>query len=241
MRCGKVRDWLSLALDGQLPPDRTLSLEEHLQRCSACRGYREDLEQGRRLLRATEPQLPAGFEWRLQLKLNQILQEAAQEAVLPWHEAAWRPGRWFAVAGGAAAVGLAAVLALALVIPPASDPYGTGGAGLATGGEFTFSAAERVPNPATWLPLMSNRAGGFSSLPVDTRRQGPGARPTHDPLGSFWDQSSLRDLKTIAELRQRNQQLLMVYELTRRELQTLKASLDSTAQVPQHVEQGENR
>ena len=79
----------------------------------------------------------------------------------------------------------------------------------------------------------------FSSLPVDTRSRRPAAR-TGDPLGGFWEQSSLQDLKTIAELRQRNQQLLMVYELTRRELQTLKASLDSTAQIPQHVEQGDN-
>jgi hypothetical protein len=241
MRCGKVRDWLSLALDGQLPPDRTLSLEEHLQRCSACREYREDLEQGRRLLRATEPPLPAGFEWRLQLKLNQILQEAAQEAVLPWHDPGWRRGRWFAVAGGAAAAGLAAVLALALLIPPASAPNGGAGARLATGGESTSPAVGRVANSATRLPLVTrNGSGGFASLPVDTRSRRPAAR-TGDPLGGFWEQSSLQDLKTIAELRQRNQQLLMVYELTRRELQTLKASLDSTAQVPQHVEEGGSR
>jgi anti-sigma factor RsiW len=240
MRCGKARDWLSLALDGQLPPDRTISLEEHLEHCSACRGYRGDLEQGRRLLRATEPQLPAGFEWRLQLKLNQILQEAAQEAVLPWHESPWRRGRWLAVASGSTAVGLAAVLAFALLLPSAASRNITGSPHLTTDGEAAVPVAEHGVNPATWLPLMDNRTSGFSSLPVDTRDQRPGVQRARDPFANFWSGRSMQDLKTIGELRQRYQQLWMTYELTRRELQTLKASLDSTAQVPQHVEGMEN-
>jgi anti-sigma factor RsiW len=73
MFCRRARNWISLALDGALPPDRTVALTRHLESCPACREYERDLQTGRRLLAASAPQLSEGFEWRLQLRLSRTL------------------------------------------------------------------------------------------------------------------------------------------------------------------------
>jgi hypothetical protein len=118
MRCKQVQTWIGLESDGQLSPDKVPHLESHLEVCSGCRAYRSDLQVGRRLLRATGPDLAEGFEWRLQLRLNNALKEAAREAAAPWPLVApnWR--RWFGTFGVSASLGLAAVLATAMFLVP---------------------------------------------------------------------------------------------------------------------------
>ncbi len=71
MRCNKAQEYLGLDLDGVLPPDATVQLTSHLDGCSECREFREDLLMGQRVLKATEPELPENFDWKLQLRLNQ--------------------------------------------------------------------------------------------------------------------------------------------------------------------------
>ncbi len=119
MRCRKARDYVSQEFDAVLPPDATGNLRDHLETCAGCREYREDLRLGQRLLAATEPHLPDNFEWKLQLKLNQALQQSAGEAKYPWQEDLpvdrWN---WLRNFGAATAVGLAAVLALAMFLGP---------------------------------------------------------------------------------------------------------------------------
>lgn len=114
MRCSKTRKNISLALDGVLPPEETRALEEHLTACADCRAHRDELLLGSRLLKATAAAPSDAFEWKLQLKLNRALQEAAA-ARTPWEDPAPRPRfgwlRGFTLSAGA---GLAATVALAL-------------------------------------------------------------------------------------------------------------------------------
>ena len=122
MRCGKAREYVSQELDGALPPDATGKLRDHLDTCGDCREYRDDVLLSQRLLAATEPQLPDNFEWKLQLKLNQAIQQTAGETRYPWHEEVGDRWAWLRNFGAATAVGLAAVLALAMFF----GPVGTG-------------------------------------------------------------------------------------------------------------------
>jgi putative zinc finger protein len=68
---------ISLEIDGNLPAEKTSSLDSHLERCADCREYRDDLRLGSRMLSATTPEPPDNFEWKLQMRLNRTLQEAA--------------------------------------------------------------------------------------------------------------------------------------------------------------------
>jgi hypothetical protein len=136
MRCKQVQEWIGLESDGRLEPDKVPHLETHLEACAGCRTYRNDLQLGRRLLCATDTGPGEGFEWRLQLRLNNALKEAARDAVAPWPTVApnWR--RWFGTFGISASLGLAAVLAVAMFLVPtpvrtfqnavvASDKFGS--------------------------------------------------------------------------------------------------------------------
>jgi putative zinc finger protein len=110
MRCGKARTMINLELDGVLPPEQTPHLDEHLATCSDCRAYRADLETGSRMIRATAAEPSDAFEWKLQLKLNQALQEAAG-AGTPWQATERSP--WF---GWLRSFGLSSAAGLALVL-----------------------------------------------------------------------------------------------------------------------------
>ncbi len=50
MRCSKAHEFLSLEMDGVLPPDATVNLRDHLDECNDCSQYREDMLVGSRLL-----------------------------------------------------------------------------------------------------------------------------------------------------------------------------------------------
>ena len=119
MRCSKARDYLSRDMDGLLPPDATAGLRDHVDKCRECQSFREDLVLGRRLMAASEPQLPDNFDWKLQLRLNQALQQRAGETAYPWQEeSASRRNAWLPAFGAATSIGLAAVLAFAVFLGP---------------------------------------------------------------------------------------------------------------------------
>ena len=50
MRCNKAQEYLSLEIDGLLPPDSLHELDRHLETCDDCLEYRADLQLGQRLL-----------------------------------------------------------------------------------------------------------------------------------------------------------------------------------------------
>ena len=227
MRCGKAREWLSLEIDGQLPPDRIFSLEEHLEKCAECRTYRADLRLGQRLLRATEPTPSESFEWQLQLRLNRTLQTAAGETGLPWTETGGGLRLWFRNFSLATAAGLAAMVAVALfVLPPVSNQVAlvdrTGPASEAIGAE-TSVATDRLPLSGTWSRSGSGlgrpvSAGGSSSPFGGSRLRTPPALS-----GEAW-----QGLRTLAALREENRRLHTALTLAQWELAALKAQLDTS-------------
>ncbi len=229
MRCNKVQEYLSLELDGMLPPGVTAKLAEHLDACADCQEYRQDLQLSRRFLNATEPELPDNFDWKLQLRLNQSLKEAAGEAAYPWEEK--RQGRWswFRNFGTAAAVGVAAVLALAVFFGPGITP----GIPEATG-PVPFSDQPATALGPDRLPLEPslNFGNGFSrsvsSAPALPRTSGHG----NLLLNQGWTGRDLRDWRTINNLRQENQRLSRRLRDMQKDNRLLRAKLDTSRTVP---------
>ncbi len=246
MLCRRARDWISLSLDGMLPPDRTVALLAHLERCAGCRAWREELQLGQRLLAATTPRLSENFEWRLQLKLNQTLQEAARAATSPFAaaEPGWR--RWFQGAALASVGGVAVVVAISLfLLPPrhtaptflalpAAAPVVVAPAGgtedaavepavVATG---TVTATAGDPTRTSLRPgarALTPAAGGVGRE-VDLRFPAT-------PGGLFgregWSGGNVDDLRTIIHLREQNRRLRDALTQAQRDAGLLRAQMES--------------
>jgi predicted anti-sigma-YlaC factor YlaD len=54
-RCAPVREWISLALDGELSRFEQLLLQAHLPRCAACRAFRDEVRATTEAIRAAPP------------------------------------------------------------------------------------------------------------------------------------------------------------------------------------------
>lgn len=231
MKCNKAQEWISLQLDGQLAAQHMLLLQAHLDACVECRRYCDDLLVGRRMLGATEPDLPEIFDWKLQLRLNQVLREAAREVKIPWQQplAAWR--RWFVRAGASAVVGLTAVLLLALVLPSHLAPN--------TAADVQMAAADhilRVPvqaaSPAlsfldaTRRPLDLPYRANFQPSGLGLQRQ---ASSGGGLVGMAWSATADRDLARIRQLEQDLEALRRHLSARERQIQLLEAKLDSLA------------
>ena len=219
MRCNKAQEYLSLEMDGLLPPVATGDLLKHLDGCADCREYRQDLELSRRVLGATQPSLPDNFDWKLQLKLNQTLKETAGAAAYPWIEPGVDRSAWLRNFGTAASLGLAAVLAFALFLGPVSR-----------------EAAPTISPGTTWqalgndrLPLGGNLAGG-SRFGRQVRAGSPFQQPVSGGavLDRGWSGSNYEDLQLIRRLRSENQNLSARLAQTQLQLQLMRAQLDST-------------
>jgi hypothetical protein len=219
MRCNKAREFVNRELDAILPPDATGDLLDHLDACADCRTYREDLLVGQRLLKATEPALPDNFEWKLQLKLNRALQEAAGEALYPWEEE--QPDRWlwWRNFGAATAVGLAAVLALAMVFGPV-EPARRG-----TGPAPVVAASDR-------LPLFQPSTGGLYRPAAQPVSRTGRAISTGRYVDGGWTGSATEDLRTIQRLKAENRRLTSTLLQVQRLNASLRAQLDTTGVRP---------
>lgn len=225
MRCSKARDYVSQEIDAILPPDATGKLRDHLEDCADCRQYHEDLLLGQRLLAATEPELPENFEWKLQLKLNQALQQSAGEAHYPWSEEKtadrWS---WLRNFGAATAVGLAAVLALAMFFGPTNT--GNMGAPDSIGANRGAVAAVTTDRRALFQP--SN--GGLYQSNIQQRvSTGGGAIGGQTGfLDRGWSGSNTEDLITIRRLRVENQRLANTLLQYQHVNALLRAQLDTS-------------
>lgn len=258
MLCRRSRAWISLALDGVLPPDRTVALTAHLERCAGCRAHREDLLLGRRLLAATTPRPSENLEWRIQLKLNQALQEAARAASSPLAEPAPGLGRWWRLAGAAAVAGLALTLAAAnwLLPPlptaperpalvaagpePAGAPVEVRGPVLPEAPEVAARSPGRdsagsVGSTAGDADRTSYIGAGPSLLWRGQPRDGMLGRPASETTRIGWSGSSLDDLRTITALREANQRLRAQLSISQRQIESLRAQLDSVSVRPAPV------
>lgn len=240
MRCKKACEYLSLEIDGLLPPVAAPELEKHLDACSECRSYRMDLQTGKRLLAATEPQLSDNFEWRLQLRLNQSLQEAAGQTAYPWVDPESNSWNWLRNFGTAAAVGMAAVLAFALFLGPGAYETGTplADSGSSPGGvtavdrPFSLNLASSAAVTSDRLPLVGGRfensrlyagssqrtvsAGGFLN-----------AHAAPFSLDRGWSGHDVEDLLLIRKLRRDYQQLAKHAYLLQKQLDGMRAQLDT--------------
>ncbi len=231
MRCHKAKDYISQEMDEHLPPDVTVNLSEHLDSCADCRQFRDDLLLSRRAMSATAPELPENFEWKLQLKLNQTLQRTAGETAYPWAEPDRDNWRWFRNFGAAAAMGMAAVLALAVFFGPDNIP---GDPVQALSGETSTGVAQST----------SGGAGNTDRLPLlidQSRRSGLYGAGSQHPVstGGFsrsngsrffdrgWSGHNTNDLDTIQQLRIQNSQLSRDLFQQQQMINGMRARLDT--------------
>lgn len=246
MLCRRARDWISLSLDGMLPPDRTVALLAHLEKCAGCRAWREELQLGQRLLAATTPRLSENFEWRLQLKLNQTLQEAARAATSPFAtpDPGWR--RWIQGAALASVGGVGVVVAISLFLLPPRGPAPTflatpaAPSTIATvaGGRAQVVAQETVPEAGSVTATagdpsrISLQPGAGSPLPAGGGiGREAGLRFQTTPAGLFgregWSGGNVDDLRTIIHLREQNRRLRDALTQAQRDAGLLRAQMES--------------
>jgi hypothetical protein len=226
MKCRKAQEWISLQMDDQLAPERVGDLQDHLEACADCRQYRDDLQLGLRMMHATEPQLPENFDWKLQLRLSQAMREAARDAAYPWAEerASWWRG-WLGRAGASAAVGMAAVLLVALVVP---GGIGTGPA--SGGGAVVLDVqAPRLPLDTGAAPTV---AGDLTRRPLDSNLPGLGTRQRQVSGGATlgtdpWLDTREQDLMRIRQLEQDLEVMRRRLGAANRANTVLQARLDS--------------
>ncbi len=226
MRCTKAMEYISLDLDGQLPPDHAAGLTRHLDECADCRTYREDLQTAGRLLAASEPQLSENFEWRLQLRLNQTLAEAAARELHPWQDRRTDRAAWWRNFAAAASVGMAAVLAVAVMTGPRAPSTAAVG-----DGPVAAHVATPVVPAGDRLELEAVRGFGYGAGQRSVSSGMGGQRPSQRPglLGPGWSYQSIEDLRNISRIQAENRQLrTQVFQL-QRQLQGMQSQLDTTA------------
>lgn len=217
MRCNKAQEYLGLELDGVLPPDATVSLSNHLDSCADCVEFRDDLLMGRRMLHATEPELPDNFDWKLQLRLNQALKETAGEVAYPWEDKPADRLRWVRNFGSAAAVGMAAVLALAIFTGPTEQlPMPVGYEQV-----VTFEGTDRLP-----LKQQFDFGSGLTRQVSGSGFNRPGAASTG--LDKGWSGQQKRDLRTIQSLREKNRRLNIMLYQSQLQNNWMRAQLDTS-------------
>ncbi len=237
MRCNKARQFISLAMDEQLPPTKTHELGEHLDHCSGCQDFRKELIMGRRLLTATEPVLSDNFDWRLQLKLNQTLQQTAGETAYPWHEEDRKsPRGWLGNFTTSVAVGLAAVLTLAMFMDPGVNlPVGAGASNSLNPASTVAGVTDRLPLTRQSLlrPFGSNEGVRRS-----VSRSGVFAQPGNSfSVESSWSGNHLQDLMKIQELRLHNRRLNNQIYQYQKQISLLREQLDSPDSNTLNLEQ----
>lgn len=227
MRCSKAKEFISQDLDAVLPPDATGNLRDHLDACADCREYREDLLLGSRILAATEPELPDNFDWKLQLKLNQAIQQTAGEAHYPWHEEKVDRWVWLRNFGAATAVGLAAVLALAMFFGPVGS--GSNPGPVASRSAAGSTAESAVAANTDRRPLFQPRSGGLYRTGVQTTVSAAGRSVSGGAnyLDRGWAGTSTEDLHTIGRLRLENQRLNIRLLQYQRANAMMRAQLDT--------------
>lgn len=240
MRCQKVKEYISQEMDELLPPDVTGDLTSHLDSCSGCRDYREDLLLGRRAIAATTPELSDNFEWKLQLKLNQTLQQTVGQSAFPWEESDPDKYRWFRNFGAAAAVGMAAVLALAMFLGPFGGPGDEGTKEFNDNSPGMAQTINSGPGGSDRLPLIGGRSpnrGLYSSGIQRSVSAGGFSRSRGTIFDRGWSGHNFDDLRTIDGLRIQNNQLRHRLSLQQREIQGMRALLDTTDTNALNLEQ----
>lgn len=174
MRCSKAQKLISAAMDGELSTQEGLFLARHLEECSGCRLYQEDLHACRVLLQESEMAPSANFEWKVQLGIRKALREGVAK-----NDSA--PGRFWLPAGLSAVLSGVAVVLVGIWLLPQVEPRPQTVSGVA---------------PVAWN---APRARSGSVLPVSS---GVDASQTRVSLGRpVWRRGALPDWRTPPSLR----------------------------------------
>lgn len=227
MLCYTARRLISLEIDGRLPAERTVALEEHLGRCDDCRTHRAELDLGRRFLRASAAEPSDAFEWKLQLKLNRALQEAAASRSVPWEEAPRSAGGWWRGFAASSLGGLAVTALVALFLWPGAMSRPDTGTVVPAVAASSASVRPHVASSlfADRLPLRTGRAravnlgGGLLGRPVSE-----GLLSEH-PISTPIVGGRLGNFNASSALRAENARLRAALEGLRGENSTLKELL----------------
>ncbi len=234
MLCFNARKQINQEMDGSLPARKLRSLEEHVGRCKACAEYREDLETGRRLLRASTSEPSDSFEWTLQLKLNRALKEAAGNGV-PWEEPTRGPAGWLRSFAFSSLCGVAVALAFAIWVLPqnAGSPSGsllTDAASVEPISSVTLSAGnpDRLSLSQPRYRSMDFGSSGLGQPVSGARVAQPNLLDRSGWVPSTWSGADLEDLSVIANLRDENGRLRFRLLQMLAENAELKTLLDDT-------------
>lgn len=107
MRCGRAQRLISIALDGELDPERNRALQAHLTACGTCRRAATSFQQlGRALDTAHAAEPKWGFAERLAARIANSEQPSTARS------APWLRGRLPALAAGTAAFCAGAALVI---------------------------------------------------------------------------------------------------------------------------------
>jgi len=240
MFCFMARKLISQEMDGVLPARKTRALEEHVDRCAACRAFRTELETGRRLLRATATEPSEAFEWTLQLKLNRAMQSAAASGAVPWVESQGGSAfAWLRSFGLSSVAGLALAAVLAVwVLPLGTGPLPASGdlhlaetAGETAASPVTLSAgdADRLslsPQPR-YRPLLSGSSGSGRTVSGWSLAQ-PNLLDRSGWVPTTWRGAQLEGNEAFAAVREENGRLRFMLRQLRAENDALKSLLEGT-------------
>jgi hypothetical protein len=198
------------------------------------------------MLRAGHVEPPENFDWRLRLRLNRMLAEAARDATAPWGPNESRRSIWLRRFGISAALSLAAVVAVALFADeqPSNHSFAPIGPVASTTVRERLvptarEAAEavdgletaRIPMDRRPLgPIFAIQRSGAAAVPVGGRAETGGLvrDGSAQPRLSAWTGEHVRDLETIMRLREQNSRLESLVRQFQRENDMLKARLDTT-------------
>jgi hypothetical protein len=173
MKCSQAKLFISWAKDEPLPEYERARLETHVQVCNPCASYRTRLLEGRELFARAMAAPAENFEWKVQLKIQQALREAAARG-LPARE---RSRFWLPASLTAATTALAVVAIGGLVSrEPDSGRRPTGGPAVAGVTRQQSLASVEGDPPSVEQP---RDAGGAGANPVSG---GGEARPSSDSV-----------------------------------------------------------
>jgi hypothetical protein len=152
----------------------------------------------------------------------------AGETAYPWAETDQDKWRWFRNFGAAAAMGMAAVLALAVFIGP---EYSSREAGPAVPGVSSSVVTPGGAGSSDRLPLFVNqsRRGGLYGSGVQRPVAGGGTSrfSSGGLIDRGWSGHDMEDLRTIQHLRIQNTQLNRVLFQQQQVIRGMRAQLDT--------------
>jgi hypothetical protein len=206
MNCYSAKKDILLSIDGCLPPDRAINLEDHLNTCAECAEESSEQHKLQQIVNISGRELPDNFEWKLNLQLNRAIynRDAYQ-----WIEQSNKK-QWYKIFIPYFASGITvAVLMAVLLIPGLFNNNGLP--------SYDNRGGVNMPSLAT----VSNSAGNNDRrtlMPqpgssLFSRNQNIGNTVSSKPITDYkwerksWSGKELEDLRTISTLRNQNRLL----------------------------------